>query len=247
MSGIEPTAVEELERALQLVALRSAQAGAAQAHDIEAGDHVALRGDDKGRDVFAESGIALRDDEPADAHVLMKDRAAAEEGAIAHAHVAAEQAIVRDDDAVADLAIVPQVRAGHEEIAIAHDGGAVLRGAAMNRAMLANDIVLADFDPAAGGRVEPEILGRAANDGAVADECFSPDPHRALDHHMGAKHDFVAQNRLRPDDRKRPDFHVRAERSARLHDGGRVHLHNTPASRKLKYGARPSAGAPMMM
>jgi hypothetical protein len=43
------------------------------------------------------------------------------------------------------------------------------------------------------------------------------------------------------------DFHIPPNLRVLIDDRARVNAHNTPASLKLKYGARPSAGAPMMM
>ena len=99
--------------------------GALQADDIQTGDLVHARADDKRRQIFSETGSALRDREPADARELVKDAAAAEKDAVLERDMAAEQAVVRDDHLVPDRAVVPDMRAGHEEIVVADRGEGV--------------------------------------------------------------------------------------------------------------------------
>ena len=111
-----------------------------------------LRPDDEWWNVFLKPELSLREREPADVHVLMKNAGTAQKRGIVDPNVSAEQTIVRDDHVVADLAIVPDVRAGHEKIIVADLRRGSFRCAAMNRAVFANDIVVADdnsrsFDP----------------------------------------------------------------------------------------------------
>ena len=85
------------------------------------------------------------------------------------------------------------VRADHEEVAVADPGlAAPLRGPAMDRHVLAEDVLVADPEP---GRLAAIalVLGTLAQHGAMADEVVGPHRQRA------------AQARVPLDDAARPD------------------------------------------
>ena len=70
----------------------------------------------------------------------------------------------------ADAGVVADVRADHEEVAVADPGLAPpLRGPAMDRHVLAEDVLVADPEP---GRLAAIalVLGALAQHGAMADE-----------------------------------------------------------------------------
>ena len=71
---IEPALVEQLERALDLIALGSGEAGAPHPEHIQPEDKVPLGREEEGRDVLAKCGAALRHHEPPDFHVLVEGR-----------------------------------------------------------------------------------------------------------------------------------------------------------------------------
>ena len=58
-----------------------------------------------------------------------------------------EQAIVCDDYVIRDLAVVPDVNANHEKILVTDPGRRAIRTAAVNGAMLADNIFISDLDP----------------------------------------------------------------------------------------------------
>ena len=94
----------------------------------------------------------------------MKHAGAAEKRAVVDTNVTAKQTIVGDDDVVADLAIVPDVRAGHKEVFISNFRRASVRAPAMNRAMLANHVLIADFDKCFSVGRKRNVLRRGADD-----------------------------------------------------------------------------------
>ena len=56
-----------------------------------------------------------------------------------------QQTIVRNDDVASDEAIVTDVRSAHQKIVVANFRGAAVGAASMDRAVLADNIVVTDF------------------------------------------------------------------------------------------------------
>src|SRR5437588_117612 len=88
--------------------------------------------------------------------------AAAPNFIVADMDMTAEQTIVGDDYVVPDFAVVSDMRADHEKILVADFGYTVFGTAAMNRAMLANDIVVSDHDIGLAVGGEGKVLRRGA-------------------------------------------------------------------------------------
>src|SRR6266566_8740823 len=103
---IETAQVDQLEGAFDFISLLPGKPGPTKSDRIQSKNIVALSRNNERRDVFAEGGAALRDDQPTDAHILMENSAAAEKSLVADRHITAEQHIVGDDDLVADNAVV---------------------------------------------------------------------------------------------------------------------------------------------
>src|SRR5438270_1704700 len=116
----------------------------------------------------------------------------------------------------------------------------------MNGAILPNRIAVPNHHTAARLAFETQILRRRADDRPVADQVLAPDLHRAFDDGVCLHDGVIADHSFRSDDGMRPDLDVCAELRARIDNCVRVNLQSTPASLKLKYGKRPSAGAPMI-
>jgi hypothetical protein len=114
----------------------------------------------------------------------MKDAAAAEKCAVVYVNVTAEQTIVGDDRIVSNRAIVAEMRTGHQKIFVADFGRAPFRAPAMDGAVFANDILIADLDPRFSVWRERNVLRRRANHGAVSDEITSADGDFSLYHDM---------------------------------------------------------------
>ena len=75
-----------------------------------------------------------------------------------HVDVSRQQGAIADDHVVADYAVVPDVCRGHEVTFIADDRGALRFCAAMHRAVLAEDVPVADLQIAPAGPVELQVL-----------------------------------------------------------------------------------------
>ena len=114
----------------------------------------------------------------------MKHATAAEKRAVRDADMTAEQAIVCDDDAVSDFAVVAEMRAGHQKIFVADFRRASFGAAAMNRAILANDIVVSNGDIRFAFGRKGKVLRRGADNGAVPDKVTRSDCHLRLDHRV---------------------------------------------------------------
>src|SRR5205823_2334404 len=115
---IDTAQVDQLECAFDFISLLPGKPGATKSDRIQSKNIVVLGRNNERRNVFAEGGGALRDDQPTDAHILMENATTAEEGLIVHNHIAAQQHIVRDDHLVADNAVVSDMRIDHEKIII---------------------------------------------------------------------------------------------------------------------------------
>jgi hypothetical protein len=117
----------------------------------------------------------------------------------------------------------------------------------MDRAMLADHIAVADFDATFNFRFEAEVLRPRSEDGAVADEVSGAHVHRSFND------DVRLDDAVFPDDSARADYgigadlHIATELRAGVDNRCWVNFHSTPASLKLKYDGRPSAGAPMII
>lgn len=247
LPGVESAPIEKLERAFDLLAFRNAKPGALQSDEIDAEREIALSREDERRDIFAERGIALRHYQPADVHILMQRRPAAEKGTVIDTNMSAEKAIIRDDDAVSDCAVMADVRSDHEEIVVADDGCAPRNCAAMDRAIFAENVPFADSDAATHDWIEIQVLRRRSDDGAVPDQVLRSDLHFAFEHNVRLQRAAGGDCHSRADDRVGADGNILRDSRRRIDDRCRMNLQSTPASLKLKYGSLSSAGEPMMM
>src|SRR5207249_11958532 len=99
-------------------------------------------------------------------------------------HVAGHLDAVGEDDVVPDDAIVGDVDVRHDEAALADRGLARRGGAAVDRAVLADDRAVADLDPGLLALVL-EILRIVTDDRPVPHLHAGPDPGVALDDAVG--------------------------------------------------------------
>src|ERR687888_513129 len=115
-------------------------------------------------------------------HMLVKHAAAAEKSAIVYPDIAAEQAVVRDDHSISNFAVVTDVRSGHEVVFVADLCRTAIGAAAVNGAMLADDIIVADFHSRPFRQRKREVLWLRANDCCVPDHVPFADRNLALNH-----------------------------------------------------------------
>ncbi len=182
--AIHPAAIKQLERAANLIAFDRGKARPSHAKDIDSEDDVSFCGEKEWRDVFAESGTALRHDETTDMRELVKHCASTNESAVVDPDIAAEEAIVRDDHTVADSAIMAHVHTGHEKVAIADSGGTFFSAAAVNSAVLTDYIPVPNFNAAECFRPKGEILRQPSDDRAVTNEVVSSKADSTLKHRV---------------------------------------------------------------
>ena len=90
-----------------------------------------------------------------------------------------------------------------------------VRGTAMNRAMLANDIAFSDLHPASHLGFESEILGRPADDGTMSDKIPGAEPDASFDDGVGLNHGVVSDYDL-GSRRRRRDRSPLARRAGHL-------------------------------
>jgi hypothetical protein len=231
---VEPTAIKQFERSPDFIPLSASKACASQPNMIHAEARISFARKEEWRDVLAEGGVPLTHRQPADVAELMESARSAEEGAIIYPDVTAEETIVRDNDVVPKLAVVSYVHTDHEEVLPPNDGRAVVRGAAMNRAMLANDVAFSNLHPASHLRFECEILGRPADDRTMSDQIPRAKPHASFEDGMGLNRAVVSNHDLGSHEDVGTNFHPLAELGSRFHDRCRMNAHSTPASLKLK-------------
>ena len=115
--------------------------------------------------------------------------------------VAAERRVVREHAVRADDAVVPDVRAGHEQIVAADARDQlILGGAAIDRAVLAEGVAVADLQPRRLAVVF-QVLRRGADRGELEDLVVAADRGRAVDHDVrpdpGARADRRRRRRSR--------------------------------------------------
>ena len=146
----------------------------------------------------------------------MKDAASADEDAVAHLDVPGQEHVIRQDDVIAQMRVVPQMRARHQKTVVADDRRAAGRGAAVDRAVLADRVPVPDLHAALCGRVEGEILRPAADHRAVADAVFRAQPHVPGEHRVRLNH------AARTDDGGTLNADVRADDSIVGNPGGGI-------------------------
>src|SRR5271157_67350 len=217
---LQAGAVEQLVRALEDADAGRFEAGALQAHQVEAlGSDLETGVGEERRGVQVDARVAADHGEPADLPVLVHQDAAGEERPIFHFHVPAQQHAARDHHAAADLAIVGDVAGGHDEIVVADFGGGFGRRAARDREMLANLVAVADSQVAArAGEVLVQRIGaehRAGGD-FVAVSQGGP----AFDVHVGFEQAAGADEDVAFDDTEFADPDAGPDRGFGMDPGG---------------------------
>ena len=138
----------------------------------------------------------------------MKHATAAEKRAIVNGDVAAEQTIIGDDDVVSYFTVVSDVRSGHEKILVADFGHTAFGAAAMDGAMLANDIVVSDRDVGLAFGGKGKVLRRGSDDCGVSNEVSRADRNIRLDHRVRLDYRFFTDNDVCSNHRIWPDRDV---------------------------------------
>ena len=116
----------------------------------------------------------------------------------------------------------------------------------MNRAVFTNDVVVTYLDPGVRFFPETDILRRSAYYCAVSDPVAAPDDYFSLDDSVSTDDRVVSKRHPAVDQRVWTNVDIGADFCAGPDDRRQMNHQSTPASLKLKYGARPSAGAPII-
>src|SRR6266545_5966724 len=183
----QPFAEQDAERLADGVDLPVVHAGAAQADQVDADNGVDVLLDDEWRDVLAGRRTTAEQRQPPDAHELMHGAVAREVDVVFQDAVAADEGAVRQNAAVADDAVVSDVAARHEEVVAADACHPGMGRAAVDRDVLAENVVFADLQA---GRlaIVAEVLRSFAEDGAGVDEVAATHRQRAAQMDAGTQH-----------------------------------------------------------
>ena len=130
-----------------------------------------------------------------------------------------EQRAVCDRHAVADAAVVRDVAVRHQHVVVADARGSAFGAAAMDRHAFANDVALADVEPAH-ALAKLRVLRLAAEHDVFVNLVGAAHARIAAYDGVGVDLARVADHRVGVDDRVRADADVRAELSARIDDCG---------------------------
>ena len=117
------------------------------------------------------------------------------------------------------------VRACHQEIFVADFCCAAFRAAAMNRAVLADDVVVSDLDFRFPFRRKGNVLGGRANDCAVPNEIAGADRDVAFYHDVRLHDRFLTDHSLRSNYRERSDLDISADLRIRIDNGSGMNFH----------------------
>ena len=181
-------------------ALKTYQVHAAGAGWVSVHDH-------EGWHVLHHFRVAADDRVFSDAAELMHRRQAGNDGVIFDSDVPGEADGIGEDDVVAELAVMRDVRVAEQQIVRADARRQILMGAAMDRGVLAEDVVIADFEP---GRLAEvfEILG-FPTDGCEGEKLVAaPEFRVSFEHDMRMQDTLVAQLHIRADHAEGADADV---------------------------------------
>src|SRR5438094_6689738 len=155
---------------------------------------------------------------------MVRCRTAAEKCAIIHLNKTGQQTIVRDDDVVSDPAIVAYVGSSHQKILVAEFRRASFRRAAMNGAVLADNVVVADLNFGCSLGRKRNILWRGADHRAVANEITVTNLNFSFDDDVRLNDRFVSDHYLRSNPGKRSDFYIIFDSRSRIDNRSGMNL-----------------------
>src|SRR5579862_2935959 len=121
-----------------------------------------------------------------------------EDDLIFHLHMARKSNHVRHRDAAPDEPVVPDMRVRHDLVAVADTRLVAGAGRPMDRGVLANYVVVPDYEEAL-FTFELPVLGHSSQYGPGIDFARSPDRHIRLDYDMRPETSAVADDDFRAD------------------------------------------------
>ncbi len=96
------------------------------------------------RDITARAGEPAKHGERANAYELMHYAITRDESAVVNLNIARKQRSSSNDGLIADVTVMGDVRMVHQEVVTSNNGCTALCRAAMNLAVLANNITIAN-------------------------------------------------------------------------------------------------------
>src|SRR5438270_1052039 len=123
---------------------------------------------------------------------------------------------------------VPNMDPPHKKVPVADFSDAVFCCPAMNCAVLANQILLADFHSTSGGGRETNVLRLTSDNRAVPDSIAPTDGYFPFNHDICADHTIVSDGNGATNNAMRTDLNVRANLRTRTDNGSQMnHLKHT--------------------
>jgi hypothetical protein len=145
----ESAAVDGSVGSLKLRDIVSRVATPAQAHDVEPYNAARLAVEKHvGRHILNHAGMAAHHSQPSDSAELMNGYGARDKSPILDRDVTAEQGSIGKNAVIGHHDVVAKVDAGHHVIVIAYGCNAFGLHGTVDRGMFAEDVVIADHDPA---------------------------------------------------------------------------------------------------
>lgn len=214
-------AKERLIQPAQLQSLRGVIARPAQPHHVQPAQAVDPPRNGVGRQILADRRSALHQRQRADAHELVDQAVAGNERPILDRHMPAEHRAVGDQDVIAQARVVAHMAVRHQKIIRADHGVLLHFAGAMNRDVLAKNIVVADHQPRRAALVF-QILRRVAHHAAGVEMVARPDARVPGQMHERPYHATRAERHRPVNHGMRPDRGRGIDLRSGMNDGGRM-------------------------
>jgi hypothetical protein len=208
-------------KALEFEALVSADAGAAEAYDIQSAHAIIAPRDREWRQVFADGRAALHQCQHAHASELVHKAIPGNNGAILDEHVATEERTIGNHNFVPNNRVMPNVAMGHQQVAIPNLRGFTGCSRTMHGNVLAKNIVVSDAQDG-WFTIVFQILRGITYDAARMKAISRANPSDAGNVHVGADFTFRADDDISVNHGVGADSHRWVELRFGVYDCGRV-------------------------
>ena len=173
----------------------------------------------KGGDVLDHLGASADHGVAADAAELVDSGEATDDDVVFDGHVSGEGGHVGHDDVVADLDVVREMRVGEEVVVGTNDGGLAVRRCGVDRAVLAEDVVVADADVGDAAAIL-QVLGFSAETGEGKDLVVRAQDRVAFEDNVGVQDGPGSEHDVLSEDAVGSDGAVVGDLGARVEDRG---------------------------
>jgi len=212
-----------------------------QPDDVEAHDASTLAIDEHVRwDVLRDPRMPTDHGQAADTTELMDRDGAGNERLVLNLDMAPEHAAVGEDAAISDQGVVAEVAPCHDVIAAPDNGVAAWLKPAMNRDVLAEDVVITDDDAPDIGR-PGNVLRRASDDRMLAELVVAPGGDARLDHGARGDKAVVPQFDSGFHGSEGADLDARTKPGLGAHGSQRMNAHGVPSRSGAARDVRPGS------